>query len=94
MKKEVQVLNGIGFIRTKEDVGVMEVKENEKEQSTMTTVKQQAKPVISTGNYPLQVLRDNMESIQAACEGTEAVSSQSYEYKDKIIEIKEEKCIV
>ena len=55
--------------------------------NTNTIVKSQSKPVISTRNSPLEVVRKNIETVKKACEGVARVASKAYQYKEQILDV-------
>jgi len=54
--------------------------------NTIERVEQLAEPIISTINYPNEVVRTVMETVKKGCEGAQYVLSKAYEYKDQILD--------
>ncbi|GFP78427.1 RHS repeat-associated core domain-containing protein [Clostridium fungisolvens] len=54
--------------------------------NTANKVVQLAKPVISTINYPNEVVRKAIETVKKGCEGAKYVASQAYKYKEQILD--------
>ena len=50
------------------------------------TIEELAEPIISTINYPNEIVRTVMETVTKGCEGAQYILNKAYEYKEQLLD--------